>query len=764
MRSTLFLLPLSAAAQQFTGTIFHDYNSNGVRDVDSPGFYESSAVSIPVELHSCDDEMQILTYSNEEGVYSFNVTEGCYYLFLDKDLYSLPPYVEPGEVTQMETNQVYPGNGQSVEAYVSTGETVVWNVGIVDKSAVAAVEETSTTTSTEMMTTSSSVFTTTTENYSQAFFAQDGDDDNATDVVDADDFTDVVDTIENSTDVVEDTFIDAVDTLDNSTTASGFDAVEETTSTVNAETLFGGDSITSGGDSSSEMANVTTGDDTNTTDESATFTETSNATTIETVPTGSMFDETVNEDSSVTTSVATATSSISFETSVPSQSMESQIEEVASTNETAAESEESKVTNTSKPTVSPTATNSQSKADEQSDKEAEKTPEKESGKESKPSDGNATVSMTDNESKGETTNSGPSAKPTSKPTSCIGCELSLQTIVRIQLDNIDSKLSDDSKTLFESVCASFLEEQLSIATPPVGNLTCVVVEESYESQTATRSLRGVDGSDNNRELSQIYLADVEVTGSALSTQSHQTAESIKFKELCVGTFTVQGFLFVRALKEAEETSSSNGAAFQSVENVRGVMTYDASEASSGEQIDDPSDPEGGLLSTGTLAAIAAGSVFCAMCFLVFIVARARNNRKNKYNDLDDERSGKTKNKSGKDIDTAIYDEFPELSRPSPANSNGTGITVFSRPSPSNSQGSGPAMITPVSIRSNTEEVEVDMIPDSFSGEQEQRGQTKASMLNSRVRRDLMAPAGKLGIMVANTAGFVSTMTLLLVST
>jgi hypothetical protein len=528
--------------------------------------------------------------------------------------------------------------------------------------------------------------------------------------------------------------------------------VEETTSTVNAETLFGGDSITSGGDSSSEMANVTAGDDTNTTDESATFTETSNATTIE---------ETANEDFDVTTSVATTTSSISFETSAPSQSMGSQVEEVGSTNETAAESEESKVTNTSKPTISPTAVNTQSKPDEQSDKEAEKSPEKESGKESKPSDGNATVSMTDNESKGETTNSGPSAKPTSKPTSCIGCELSLQTIVRIQLDNIDSKLSDDSKTLFESVCASFLEEQLSIATPPVGNLTCVVVEESYESQTATRSLRGVDGSDYNRELSQIYLADVEVTGSALSTQSHQTAESIKFKELCVGTFTVQGFLFVRALKEAEETSSSNGAAFQSVENVRGVMTYDASEASSGEQIDDPSDPEGGLLSTGTLAAIAAGSVFCAMCFLVFIVARARNNRKNKYNDLDDERSGKTKNKSGKDIDTAIYDEFPELSRPSPANSNGTGITVFSRTS-SNSQVSGPAMITPVSIRSNTEEVEVDMIPDSFSGKQEQRGQTKASMLNSRVRRDLMAPAGKLGIMVANTAGFVSIMTLLLV--
>ena len=712
MRSVapLLILPLSAAAQTITGTIFQDYNANGIRDVDSPGFYEGGAANIPVELHACQNDMQILTYSDDEGFYSFELTEGCYYVYMG-DSYSVGPYVQPGDVTQMVTNQVYPGSLKSVEVNLSSGQVQVVNVGIVTKTSVAAVQETSTTT-TEVITTSSTTSaemtttSSTTENYSEAFFSPDDNDvDSTADVVDTDDFSDVVDTVENSTNYDDGVaFVGAIDSLDSTTAAT--DAVEETAFT-NAESLFGGSeetivepSTSSGGDASNSSTTAATGViyDTSSTapaESSASFNESSNSTDF------------VTESSSTVAVDSTAAAD----------------EETPSAESTFEGWEETENSSTKNPTSSPTASKVAS-----SEEEADKS--EESGKESSGAD--ATVSTTDEETVKETADPKPTATPTAKPTTCIGCELSLSAKVRIQLDNIDSSLSDDSKSLFESVCASFLEEQLSIATPPISDLNCVLVEESFESQALDRSLR-----DQYRMLSQLYLADVEITGKALSTQSHQTPESIKLKELCVGTFTVQGFLFVRALKEAEEEASSDVTVFQSVENARGVMTYDASEATSGEQIDDPSNPDGGSLSTGAMAAIAAGSAFCAVCFLLFIAVKARNKCKNRYNDID-ERSGSA-NKSGKGVDSTIYDEFPEL------NKNGT-----AKSSPTNSQGSGPTLITPVSITSNTEEVEVDMIPSGFSGDQKSK---VSSMLNSRVRRDVMAPPGKLGIMVANTAGF-----------
>ncbi|KAL3802066.1 hypothetical protein HJC23_010822 [Cyclotella cryptica] len=291
---------------------------------------------------------------------------------------------------------------------------------------------------------------------------------------------------------------------------------------------------------------------------------------------------------------------------------------------------------------------------------------------------------------------------TNTVTSCLGCELRVQAIVGVQLDNIDSKLNDDARSLFENVCESFLEDQLSIATPPISDISCVVVDESFETPLPGRSLRG----NYNRGLSQVYVADMNITGNAPSSNTYLTPQSIKFKELCVGTFTVQGEYFVRALHEAEQNSDSNDAVFQSVQNVRGVMTSDASEVSeAGEQIDDPSNPEAVL-----------------------------RNRWHNFSNVE-ERSGSS--------NPDKLRKFAELSK-----------TDLPIPSPTNSSVSGPTVITPVSIRSNTNEVEVNIIPESFSGYVERKQQSKTStILNSRVRRDLVAPPGKLGILVANTAGF-----------
>ena len=765
--SSLILLPLaSSSAQTITGTVFNDYNSNGIRDFESPGFYESYASDIPITLFDCNDVEFYTQYTNSNGIYKFWVEDGCYYVKIDNETYDVGPYVKPGDVTQTMTNQIYPESGKSIDVYVNSDEEVVMDVGLIK--AVSAVQETTSTisvgpsttsfqetfiaVSTEFITTSS-----TTENYSEAFFGNDGSEVDDTAGMDGvDDSSDLVDTPEDSTDIIDGVgFVDAIDTIDkndSSTVATVIDAVEEASIT-DAENLFG-DEIDSS-TSSSEVDEATLAEPTTSSfwtgeNEPEVPSSTSDSSTVNELNvevTGSSSSIAASDESgSSTTSLSTAYSETTGDSIIEDEEIIINVEDAHNDSngtvavEQGSFSQETEVTKDDEEnTSSPTESNKQATADEQPEKEPAKSPAKDTEKET-----NSSVDLQEDidvvsGDKGET-ESQKTSNPTAKPTTCIGCELSLSSKVRIQLDNIEEQLDDSSKSLFEKVCASFLEEQLSIATPPITDLNCVLVEESFEAES--RSLRAVH-SGNYRKLSQVYLADVDVTGTALSTPSHQTSESIKFKELCVGTFTVQGFLFVRALKEAEGDSAGDDTVFQSVENARGVMTYDATEASTGEQIDDPSNPEGGWLSTGVLVVIAAGSVFCAACFLVFIVVRARSNRKNKYGDMD-EKSGSTKtNKSGKDLDRAIYDEFPELAGPSPTNSNGTSST----------KSSTPALITPVSIRSNTKAVEVDMIPDSFSGGQGNEG--ISSILNSRVRRDVMAPPGKLGIMVANTAGFVS---------
>ena len=691
----LLLLP-PIAAQQITGRIFHDYNSNGIQDVDSSVFYEGAAVNIPVWLYDCNNDAQISTYSTKDGSYLFNVAEGCYYIYFDLETYSIGPYMQPGEETQTATNQVYPGTGKSAEMNVTDGVDVVWNVGVVGKSSVAAIEETSTTSTLVNVDTTNQATDTTTANHLSVFFSHNdgGDGSSTTNVTITDDFTNLTGTA----DVIESTV----------TSPTGFDAVTETSSTFNAQDVFG--------DNFDEESSIVSTPNSIIADNKA-------EASTPTAEIGEVF----NSNISLTASTSMAldeTTTTPNEGEASAKNEDTNVVEDSPLTETLViEDEEEEVGGTTKPTAAPTKSTKHSSENEQSLEEVDESSAEETEDE---------TIVTNKES----TPSQPTSSPDLNPPSCIGCVLSLQANVRVQLDNIDEVLDDNSKSLFENVCASFLDEQLSIATPPISNIKCTVKEESIKAHSIARFLR------DKRTLSQLYLADVLITGSTFSTQSHQTPESIKFKDLCVGTFTVQGFLFVRALKEMENESKSDETVFQSVENARGIMTYDASEVFTGEQIGDPTNPNSGVLSTKALVAIAAGSVFCVVCILLLIVARARKNRTNR-DSVVDKKARKT-NKSRKNVKTTIYDEFPELARPSPTSTSGTGRTV----STTNSR-----LITPVNIRSNAEEIEVDIISDPLSNGHDQM--KMPSIFHSRVRRDIVAPAGKLGITVADTAGLVS---------
>ena len=125
----------------------------------------------------------------------------------------------------------------------------------------------------------------------------------------------------------------------------------------------------------------------------------------------------------------------------------------------------------------------------------------------------------------------------------------------MQLENVDSEMDYDAQILFEEVCEDFLSDQLQLATPPIYDLECAVVGQSFA--VAEGSL----------------TADVEVTGEVEETAYVQEQADVLFQEMIVDTFNIQGDYFVKELKEAEEEDVTT-TYFQSLEEVRGIVAYD----------------------------------------------------------------------------------------------------------------------------------------------------------------------------------------------
>lgn len=508
--ASLILLSLPAPATAtviFTGQIFNDYNSNGVRDTNSAGFYEGTAPNVQVRLKSCDDatpdKVITSTFSNDDGDYviEFSVVEGytgCFYVSMDLGKYSVGPYVTSGEFSQFVTNQIYPESGKSNEVVISDGNVIVSNVGLVTKSA-----------STTAAPVSDEGVSAVPEGYDNYSYGDDYNGDYSYTTTDA--TTTIGPTTPQTFVSFENNNVsvaDVVDTQDaptgpsgivdgetsSSTIATGFAAVDETPapSTESAASLFGGDDADSNPTKTvlpsfspieAPTSSIFLADGNQTATSS---TEASETTQTALSGVSSSVAAAQSSSSSVSTIMGTAsnsTSSNSTTTVTSTSSTSKATTTVLTTTKTSAAPNQDELNNTavdeaevgggesssSRPTLSPTKMNANDAADKSPAKDPAKNPSNQSqentdsGMAAESDNNDSTEDMakeTDNNSK-------PTGAPTPKPTSCIGCELSLEATVRIQLDNIKSKLNDDARDLFENVCASFLKDQLSIATPPI---------------------------------------------------------------------------------------------------------------------------------------------------------------------------------------------------------------------------------------------------------------------------------------------------------
>lgn len=242
--------------------------------------------------------------------------------------------------------------------------------------------------------------------------------------------------------------------------------------------------------------------------------------------------------------------------------------------------------------------------------------------------------------------------------------------------------------------------------------------------------------------SSALVVDVEVTGEAEKTPSVQEPSDVRFEELLVGTFNVQGYLFAKELKEAEASAASSSSYFQSIGEVRGIRTSQATAQE--EEATDGSGQESTVFTKGIITAMVIGGVVVILLtVMIAMQVKKRRKRPTATADVDARRDHRSKARGAESDGPG-----PKAPRPlaSPSSTYGTRSRSQSR-SPAAEEYTPRPHNLAVAPSADSEDVEVGFAAAAPSSSAPRPGASS----RKRVRRDLRAPAGKLGIMVANTA-------------
>ena len=401
----------------------------------------------------------------------------------------------------------------------------------------------------------------------------------------------------------------------------------------------------------------------------------------------------------------------------------------------------------------------------------------------------------------------------------------LRSSVRLQLSNIATRMDRDALSLFESVCATFLNSQIiendSSAVSAVSSsssqfslydLNCNVLRQEIVEQEALRvrvrrrrrglrlgrrtadettttanddSSSGSNSSSSSRSLN----IRVRVMGYTDKTSSVQDATDVKFRDVLVKTFNEYGDQFTDALKEesalllastsSSSTSSSSSAEsaletaeyFEPLGTVRFVVSSQGNNGNGGggnaSGAQSSSSSDGGDSSSGGNKGIVAAIIVCLVLgtgiWVGLFMVMKRRRKIDQVNQSTESNAGTAGgdmsntnfNGSGEDdggdgrnssLDSvvgssmAIFKAFPRVPRfntDSPPCTPPSNITAASSFSPN-------SMCSYVGS-----DGEVEIVEDDSSLLLEDHP-------NAPIRRDVMAPPGKLGLLVtgdASTAEF-----------
>lgn len=288
--------------------------------------------------------------------------------------------------------------------------------------------------------------------------------------------------------------------------------------------------------------------------------------------------------------------------------------------------------------------------------------------------------------------------------------IQLNSQFRVILTPMSAPLDESSEQLFEDACGAFANSLGEIAVPPISNIKCRVINQTLKSERH-RHLRNFQ--QTQRLLQSSLAIDVAVTGVATSTPTIKTEEQVKFTDKLIGMFTAQGSQFKKLLKkqEAKVVPDIDDAVFPPLDSVSAAEIENDTAEIDGATKSNSNDSSSSSISVAAIAGIAVGGALL-LFIACFFCLKYRITFKDDEDYIDDIKGIK----SG---DTAASPVSPTSISRLPTNGAGHYTTTVM----------------------------------SGSGGVEIGRKASPTDMSARVRRDIIAPRGKLRILVANTQGF-----------
>ena len=334
----------------------------------------------------------------------------------------------------------------------------------------------------------------------------------------------------------------------------------------------------------------------------------------------------------------------------------------------------------------------------------------------------------------------------------------VDTEIQIQMQNMTNVMSDYALELFEEICVEFLLDQFAGADPPIFGITCQVKNQQLLSQ---RKLS--DATTRRLEGSQPLLVNVATTGKVHSTDDVTEASDVNYDDLVYGTFAVQGDYFVDALVESGEAAGIGD--FEQLYEVNSIKQINEKEG-----ISTPDDSTSGNLKKGAVALIAIGGAAMVLLFAGLIHQFQASGGRSDGGD--GPRRKKKARRSADKVDDEEPDEQVEGFEPDPVYVKTLpGAPVMREQYAQEQYAKGVPMMSEDSINKNdnlTYAYSLEdgiMSPNSLSqaspanfgaspssygssGVRRQRStQQWTDGVPLRIRRDAVAPPGKLGIII-----------------
>ncbi len=227
----------------------------------------------------------------------------------------------------------------------------------------------------------------------------------------------------------------------------------------------------------------------------------------------------------------------------------------------------------------------------------------------------------------KTPSNGPTTSPVQKPTespviadsdapsiSPSHALFEVEANVQFQLQGVTETLNRYAIGVFEQSCEKFLSKELSDADPHVFDITCKVTKQ----QLLSGRMLNESKLRHLQKSSSSLLLDIQVTGEVVPTKTVADASDVDFDAMVYSAFAENEDLFINSVKNMGDL-----AGIDDFDSLSGLDSLNLLNGSSG--VSAPDNSNNGTVNQGAVAAIVIGGVAVVLLFGILIYQlRARD--------------------------------------------------------------------------------------------------------------------------------------------